>query len=112
MKKILLIGKEGQIGWELQRSLSSLGEVAAFDRHSFDLSQPDRMREIIRSYQPNIIVNASAYTAVDKAEAEKELAFTVNAQAPGLLAEEAQRHNSLLVHYSTDYVFDGCAARP
>ena len=114
--KILLLGKNGQVGWELQRALSVLGEVVALDRHLVsttygtlvgDLSHLDELRETIRNVAPNVIVNAAAYTAVDKAEVERELAYRVNALASQVIAEEAKRLDALLVHYSTDYVFDG-----
>lgn len=107
MTRILLTGINGQVGWELQRSLQPLGEVIALDRTGLDLSNPDRIREVVRSIKPSVICNPAAYTAVDKAETETDLAMTVNAMAPGILAEEARRHDALLIHYSTDYVFDG-----
>ncbi|MFA0995205.1 MULTISPECIES: dTDP-4-dehydrorhamnose reductase [Pseudomonas syringae group] len=118
--KILLLGKNGQVGWELQRSLAVLGEVIALDRHtvstvygdlSGDLSSLDGLRNTIRCVKPQVIVNAAAYTAVDKAETERELAKTVNALASQVLAEEARQLDALLVHYSTDYVFDGTGTR-
>ena len=112
MKRILLIGKTGQVGWELQHSLPSLGPVIALDRTQMDLTNPDSIRQAIRDAAPDIIVNAAGYTAVDKAEAEPGLAMQVNAVAPGVIAEEARRLNALLVHYSTDYVFDGKGAGP
>lgn len=112
MKKILLIAKEGQIGWELHRALASLGTIIACNRIQCDISRHDLLRELVRSHQPQVIVNAGAYTAVDKAESEPELAFRINAQAPGVLAEEAKKLGSLLIHYSTDYVFDGQENRP
>lgn len=110
--KILLLGKGGQVGWELQRSLSLLGEVVALDFDSpppwtADFSQPDSLVETVRAVAPNVIVNAAAHTAVDKAESEPELARAINAGAPGVLAREAKRLDAWLVHYSTDYVFDG-----
>ncbi len=105
--KILLIGKNGQVGWELQRTLQPLGEVMAVVREQIDVSDPDSIKKIIREVQPKIIVNAAAYTAVDKAESEPELAMKVNGVAPGIMAEEAKQLGALLVHYSTDYVFDG-----
>ena len=114
--KLLLYGKNGQVGWELQRSLSVLGEVVALDRnseeHCGDLEQLDALAQTVRDLRPDVIVNAAAYTAVDKAEAEKERATTVNASAPGVLAREAQQLGAWLVHYSTDYVFDGSGTRP
>lgn len=110
--KIMLTGKNGQVGWELQRTLAPLGEVAALDRQQLDLANPDQIREIVREIKPNLIVNAAAYTAVDKAEEEPELAMAVNGIAPGILAEEAKRLNAAIIHYSTDYVFDGAKTTP
>jgi dTDP-4-dehydrorhamnose reductase len=111
MKKILLFGKSGQVGWELQRSLLPLGELIAVDFNSQDLcgdfANLSGLAQTIRAVSPDIIVNAAAHTAVDKAESEPDLARTVNALAPGVLAQEAQRINACLIHYSTDYVFDG-----
>ncbi len=112
MKTILLIGKNGQIGRELQGTLLSHGRVIALDRTQMDLTQADTIRETIRKISPDIIVNAAGYTAVDKAEDEPGLALLVNATAPGILAEETRRINALLVHYSTDYVFDGTCSTP
>ncbi|KIP94875.1 MULTISPECIES: dTDP-4-dehydrorhamnose reductase [Pseudomonas fluorescens group] len=110
--KILLLGKSGQVGWELQRSLAPLGELIALDRHQADglngdLSNPEALRATIRQVQPDVIVNAAAYTAVDKAESETELADRVNGIAAGVMAEEAAASGAWLVHYSTDYVFNG-----
>jgi dTDP-4-dehydrorhamnose reductase len=110
--KILLTGCNGQVGWELKRSLIRLGEVLAFDRASLDLANPDETVSRVREVKPDLIVNAAAYTAVDAAEQEAALAMAINGTAPGILAEEAQRHGSLLVHYSTDYVFDGSKRSP
>lgn len=107
MKRILLTGKNGQVGWELERALAPLGEVVACDRAALDLADAGRMRAVVRAAKPDIIVNAAAYTAVDKAEAEPDAAMAANGTAPGILAEEARRTGALLVHYSTDYVFDG-----
>lgn len=107
MNRILLTGINGQVGWELQRSLQPLGEVIALDRIGMNLADPDRIREVVRSIRPAIICNPAAYTTVDKAEEETALAMAINATAPGILAEEARRLDALLVHYSTDYVFDG-----
>lgn len=112
MKRILLTGKNGQVGWELQRALAPLGEVTAFDRGGLDLASPDRIAATVRELKPDIIVNAAAYTAVDKAEAEPQAAMTINATAPGILADEARPLGALLVHYSTDYVFDGTKPTP
>lgn len=108
--KILLLGKNGQIGWELQRSLSVLGDLVALERQSVpfgDLSNPDRLVDTVRNLCPDIIVNAAAYTSVDKAESEVDLARMVNATAPSVLAQVASDISAWLVHYSTDYVFDG-----
>jgi dTDP-4-dehydrorhamnose reductase len=105
--KVLLLGKDGQVGWELQRSLSPLGELIACGRQEADMEDVDRLRQLVRCVQPHLIVNAAAYTAVDKAESEPEKARRINAEAVGVLAEEANRLNAWLVHYSTDYVFDG-----
>ncbi len=104
---ILLLGANGQVGWELQRSLAPLGNLVACGRADADLSDLDRLRNVVRGARPDVIVNAAAYTAVDKAESEPELAKRVNATAVGVLAEEIARTRGLLVHYSTDYVFDG-----
>jgi len=110
--KILLIGCNGQVGWELNRTLQPLGEVVALDYPAIDLALPDKIREQVRHIQPQLIVNAAAYTAVDKAEEEPELALAINGMAPGILAEEAKRIKAALVHYSTDYVFDGSKSEP
>lgn len=110
--KILLTGKNGMVGWELNRSLLPLGEVVALDRSQADLSKPESLRQIVRDIQPDVIVNAAAHTAVDKAEEEEALATLINGVAPGVLAEEAKRCGALLVHYSTDYVFDGSKDSP
>jgi dTDP-4-dehydrorhamnose reductase len=110
--KILLTGCGGQLGRELKRSLASLGELVACDRRQLDLGDPDALRTAVRSIAPTVIVNAAAYTAVDKAEAEADLADAINATAPGRLADEAKRLGALLVHYSTDYVFDGAKPTP
>jgi dTDP-4-dehydrorhamnose reductase len=110
--KILLTGATGQVGWELRRTLAPLGEVKAFDRFGLDLADAPTVVASVRALQPDVIVNAAAYTAVDKAETERDVAFAVNAAAPRVLAEEATRSGALLVHYSTDYVFDGEKATP
>jgi len=110
--KILLLGRDGQVGWELQRSLAQLGAVIALSRADADLEKSETLREIIRQHAPHLIVNAAAYTAVDKAESEPELAMIVNCHAVQVLAEEAQKLSALLIHYSTDYVFDGRKAVP
>lgn len=105
--KILLTGKHGQVGFELQRALAPLAEIVAVGHAECDLAQPDALRRLIREVAPQIIVNAAAYTAVDKAESEPALAQAINADAPCLMGEEAKRLGALVVHYSTDYVFDG-----
>ena len=110
--KILLTGREGQVGSELQRSLVVLGDVVATNRHELDLRDSTAIRRTVREAKPDIIVNAAAYTAVDNAESEPDIAMQVNAIAPGILAEEAKRLGALLVHYSTDYVFDGSKKSP
>lgn len=110
--KILLTGCAGQLGRELKRSLASLGELIACDRLQLDLSNPEALRDAVRAIAPTAIVNAAAYTAVDKAEADPAGATAINAVAPGLLAEEARRLGALLIHYSTDYVFDGTKQSP
>jgi dTDP-4-dehydrorhamnose reductase len=107
MRRLLLIGKSGQLGWELQRTLATLGEVTAFDFPEIDLAKPESLRPLIRELSPQLIVNAAAYTNVDKAESEPELAQVVNADAPRVMAEEAKRLGAAFIHYSTDYVFDG-----
>ncbi len=111
-KKIVLLGSTGQIGWELHRSLTTVGQVIPLNREAADLSKPEMVVQEIRKHKPHIIVNAAAYTAVDAAETESEKAMTINAKAPGMLAEEAKRLGALLVHYSTDYVFDGNNTSP
>ena len=110
--RILLLGKDGQVGWQLQRSLAPHGDVVACGRLECDLADADRIRSVIRETKPVLIVNASAYTAVDKAEAEPAQAFRINAEAPGILAEEAAALGALLVHYSTDYVYNGDKLSP
>lgn len=114
--KILLFGKGGQVGWELQRSLAPLGELVALDFDSAELygdfTRPEALAETVRAVRPDVIVNAAAHTAVDKAESEPELARTINATAPGVLAREATTLGAWLVHYSTDYVFDGSGSQP
>ena len=114
--KILLFGKNGQVGWELQRSLAPLGELIALDHDSkelcADFTDLGGLARTVRAVAPDVIVNAAAHTAVDKAESEQELVRTINALAPGVLAQEAERANAWLVHYSTDYVFDGSGDKP
>lgn len=110
--RILLTGKSGQVGAELEKSLSRLGAVIAFDRRQLDLSQPDHICRAVREVRPQMIVNAAAYTAVDQAETDEAAARAINADAPGILAEEAKKLGAGLVHYSTDYVFDGFKTSP
>jgi dTDP-4-dehydrorhamnose reductase len=118
--KILLLGRDGQVGWELQRSLAPLGELIALGRDAAanpdglcgDLTQLDALAQTVRTVRPDVIVNAAAHTAVDKAESEPELARALNTLAPGVLADEAQALGAWLVHYSTDYVFNGSGDRP
>ena len=112
MKKILQIGKIGQLGWELLRTCAPLGEVVALDYPDVDLSDSIGLRELVRSVKPDIIINAAAYTNVDKAESQPDLARAINATGPGVLAEEAKKLDAVLVHYSTDYVFDGTKGSP
>ncbi|AXI04759.1 dTDP-4-dehydrorhamnose reductase [Aquirhabdus parva] len=112
MLKILLLGKNGQVGWELQRALSPLGELRAYDRSVANLDDPESLRELIREYAPHVIVNAAAYTAVDKAESDVDSAKRINALSVAVLAEESKRLDGLLIHYSTDYVFDGHKESP
>lgn len=115
--KVLLLGKNGQVGWELQRSLSTLGDLVALDFDTpgpwrADFSQPESLAPLVRAVRPDVIVNAAAHTAVDKAESEPDFARALNATAPGVLAHEAAALGAWLVHYSTDYVFDGSGDQP
>ncbi|MBI5382632.1 MAG: dTDP-4-dehydrorhamnose reductase [Opitutae bacterium] len=110
--KILLFGKVGQVGWELRRTLAAMSQLTCVDYPEVDFTNPDSLRRWIRETAPDIIVNAAAYTAVDKAETETALAMKINAEAPGIMAEEAKKLGALLVHYSTDYVFDGTKTSP
>lgn len=110
--RILIVGAAGQVGRELQRSFAGAGELVCYTRKEVDLAIEDQVREMVRDTAPDIILNAAAYTAVDRAETESELAMAINARAPGFLAEEAAKRNILLVHYSTDYVFDGTKQGP
>lgn len=109
--RILLLGANGQVGWELQRSLALLGSLQAAGRAQADLEQPDGLRRLVDQVQPTVIVNAAAHTAVDRAESEPDRAHAINAMAPGLLAQLAAERGAWLVHYSTDYVFDGSGSR-
>jgi dTDP-4-dehydrorhamnose reductase len=110
--KILLTGKTGQVGFELERSLQGLGEIIALDRSQMDLANLTQVRDVIRAIKPQLIVNPAAYTAVDKAESEPELAMRINGEAPGVIAEEAKKLGAAMIHYSTDYVFDGSKKTP
>ena len=109
---ILLIGKIGQVGWELRRTLAPLARVTCVDFPEIDLTSGDSIRQWVRDTRPNIVINAAAYTAVDKAESEPDKAMSINGVAPGILAEEAKKLGALMVHYSTDYVFDGSKTTP
>lgn len=110
--QILVFGASGQVGRAIPGALAELGQVISLDRAQADLADPDSLRPIVRSHQPDVIVNAAAYTAVDRAEGDPDIAHTVNGAAPGVLAEEAQAIGACLVHYSTDYVFDGTKKAP
>jgi dTDP-4-dehydrorhamnose reductase len=110
--KILVFGRMGQVGWELRHKLACLGQVSAIEYPEIDFSSPDSIRTAVRAAQPAVILNAAAYTAVDKAESDHERAMAINGTAPGVIAEEAKRIGCLLVHYSTDYVFDGTKQCP
>ncbi|MDE1713173.1 dTDP-4-dehydrorhamnose reductase (plasmid) [Chromobacterium amazonense] len=112
MTRILITGKNGQVGHELQRALAPLGELVALDREGMDLAKADTIPTLLDALRPDIIVNPAAYTAVDKAESEPELAHAINAVAPGILARWAEQYGALLVHYSTDYVFNGSGTTP
>jgi dTDP-4-dehydrorhamnose reductase len=112
MPRVLILGASGQLGTELQRSFAGYGEIIAVTRANLDLAHLDQTRTLIRKINPNILLNAAAYTAVDRAESDQERAITINAEMPHVLAEETQRIGSLLVHYSTDYVFDGEKREP
>lgn len=111
-QSILLLGSCGQLGQELQQELASCEDVVAIGRTQVDLAQPERIRQVMAEIQPKLVINAAAYTAVDQAEAEPELAIAINATAPGILAQEAQRLGAFLIHISTDYVFDGRQSYP
>jgi dTDP-4-dehydrorhamnose reductase len=110
--RILIFGRIGQVGWELRHKLACLGQVSSVEYPEVDFTNPDSIRSAVRAVEPAVIVNAAAYTAVDKAESELQLATAINATGPGVLAEEAKRLGGLLVHYSTDYVFDGSKRTP
>ncbi|HEY1807279.1 MAG TPA: dTDP-4-dehydrorhamnose reductase [Acidobacteriaceae bacterium] len=110
--RVLITGAAGQLGRELQRTFSDFGEIVAVDRESVDLAVPEQIRSLVQQVKPSVILNAAAYTAVDRAESEREVAMAINAEAPRVLAEEARQKGALLVHYSTDYVFDGTKHGP
>lgn len=110
--RILIVGALGQVGRELQRTFAGDGELLCYDRDEVDIADPAQVRQMVAATQPDLILNAAAYTAVDRAESEKEIATAINATAPRVLAEEARRRDILLVHYSTDYVFDGSKGSP
>ena len=111
-RKILVFGRVGQVGWELRHKLACLGHVVSVDYPEIDFSRPDTIRSAVRAEEPSVIVNAAAYTAVDKAESAPEPAWAINAEGPGVIAEEAKRIGALIVHYSTDYVYDGSKSSP
>lgn len=110
--KILILGKTGQLGWELLRTLAPLGELTALDYPEIDLARAEGVHAVIHELRPQVIVNATAYTDVDRAESEPEKAMAINGYAPGILAQEARRVGAGLIHYSTDYVFDGRSSQP
>jgi dTDP-4-dehydrorhamnose reductase len=110
--RVLIVGGAGQVGKELQRSFSGFGEIVAVDRENFDIAVPEEIRALIHRIRPHVILNAAAYTAVDRAESEPERAMAINGEAPRVLAEEARSSDAMLVHYSTDYVFDGSKPAP
>jgi dTDP-4-dehydrorhamnose reductase len=110
--RILITGKTGQVGYELERSLQGLGEITAVDRTQMDLADLDQVRAVIRRVKPDLLINAAAYTAVDKAESEAQLAMRINGEAPAVMAEELKRLGASMIHYSTDYVFDGTKTLP
>lgn len=110
--KIAVIGRDGQVAWELRRSMAAAGPTVALGRPQIDLADPDSIRDVLRSLEPDVVINAAAYTAVDQAEAEPDLAMRINAEAPGVIAEEAKRRDALFLHYSSDYVFDGTKSSP
>ncbi len=110
--RIVLFGKNGQLGWELQRTLAPLGDITALDFEDVDLGNADLLRQRLRELRPELVVNAAAYTDVDGAERDREKAFAINATAPGIMAEEAAAMDAPLIHYSTDYVFDGKKGAP
>jgi len=110
--RILIIGSNGQVGWELRRALAPAAAITAVDYPDIDLTRKESIRETVRRAEPTVIINAAAYTAVDRAETDTATAMQVNAEAPGLLAEEARAAGAWMIHYSTDYVFDGASGKP
>jgi dTDP-4-dehydrorhamnose reductase len=110
--RVLIVGNAGQLGRELEKIFTGYGPIVGVDRESVDLADAEKTRELVRRTAPDIILNAAAYTAVDRAESERDLAYAINAQAPRVLAEEAHRHDAIFVHYSTDYIFDGGKSEP
>jgi dTDP-4-dehydrorhamnose reductase len=110
--RVLILGANGQVGRELQRSFADARELIALDRHHVDLANTEQLRAAVRHAAPEIILNAAAYTAVDRAESDRDAAFAINAHAPRILAHEAARLDAVFVHYSTDYVFDGSKSSP
>jgi dTDP-4-dehydrorhamnose reductase len=110
--RILLIGNKGQLGWELERTLASLGEPHSYDYPDIDLASIESIHQVFSQTKPNLVINAAAYTAVDRAESEPDLAYAINATAPAILSHEAQKTGAAFIHFSTDYVFDGFKARP
>ena len=110
--QILLLGINGQLGWELRRALATLGQVTALDYPQIDLTRPEQARRVIKRIKPQVIINATAYTSVDGAESEAEVALAINRDAPGIIAEEAKALGAAFIHYSTDYVYDGTKSEP
>ncbi len=110
--RVLIVGSAGQLGRELQRTFADFAEIVAVDRESVDIAVPEQVRALVQQVKPSVILNAAAYTAVDRAESERDVALAINAEAPRVLAEEARQKGALLVHYSTDYVFDGTKQGP
>jgi len=110
--QILLLGINGQLGWELRRALATLGQVTALDYPQIDLTRPEQARRVIKRIKPQVIINATAYTSVDGAESEAEVALAINRDAPGIIAEEAKALGAVFIHYSTDYVYDGTKSEP
>ena len=110
--RVLIVGNAGQLGRELEKIFTGYGAIVGVDRESVDLADAEKTRELVRRTAPDIILNAAAYTAVDRAESERDLAYAINEQAPRVLAEEAHRHDAIFVHYSTDYIFDGGKSEP